>query len=173
VTTKPAKFTREHYLRLPEGFRAELLDGTLVRDPAPASWHQVIVGKIHHQLIELVGFARTVVSPVDVFVDEHNVLQPDVLVLRAVHAIRRGDREVAMPILVVEVLSRSTEDRDRDQKVAIYLRAGVAEVWLVNPHTAAVEIHRSRGVLHFVPGDRPSSEVVPGFQLDLATLLEV
>ncbi len=159
-------------MSLPEGFRAELLDGILVRDPAPASWHQVVVAKVHRQLMDLVGVARTVQSPVDVFIDDHNVLQPDVLVLSADRAIRRGDLEVSIPVLVVEVLSRSTEKRDRDQKVQIYLRAGVSEVWLVNPHTAAVEIHRTRGVEHFRPDDRPGSEIVPGFHLDLATLLD-
>jgi Uma2 family endonuclease len=172
VTTDQAKFTREHYMSLPEGFRAELLDGILVRDPAPASWHQVVVGKIHFQLVGLVGVARTVQSPVDVFVDDYNVLQPDILVLSADRSIRRGDREVGIPDLVIEVLSRSTEQRDRDQKVAIYLRAGVSEVWLVNPHTAAVEIHRTRGIEHYRPDDRPHSEVIPGFELDLATLLD-
>lgn len=172
VTMEQTRFTRAQYMRLPEGFRAQLLDGVLIRDPAPASWHQVVVGKIHYQLIQLVGICRTVQSPVDVFVDDHNILQPDVLVLPASHSIRRGDLEVAMPILVVEVLSRSTEKRDRNQKVAIYLGAGVAEVWLVHPHTAAVEIHRTRGVEHYRPDDRPESEAVPGFELDLATLLD-
>jgi Uma2 family endonuclease len=88
------------------------------------------------------------------------------------HPIRRGDREVATPILVVEVHSPSTESRDRDQKVRTYLRAGVGELWLVNPRTAAVEIHRSRGVEVCQAGAGPESEAVPGFRLDLSRLLD-
>jgi len=85
------------------------------------------VGKIHHQLVNLLGLSRTVISPIDDFVDDHSILQPDVLVLPENRPIRQGDREVAAPIMVVEVLSPSREARDRDQKVAIYLRGGAAE----------------------------------------------
>ncbi len=172
VTTEQAKFTRADYMSLPEGFRAELLDGVLVKEPAPTGWHQFIAGKIHVQLAGLVGVSRTVASPIDVFIDNHNVLQPDVLVLSEDQALRRGDREVAMPIMVVEVLSPSTANRDRCEKVDTYLDAGVVEVWLVNPGNAAVEIHRGRGVEYFQVGDLPESEIVPGFCLDLATLLD-
>ena len=172
VTTEQAKFTRADYMALPEGFRAELLDGVLVKEPAPTLWHQVVVGKVLLQLVGLVGLHRAITSPIDVFVDDHNILQPDVLVLSMVGAARPGDRVASTPILVVEVLSPSTATRDRDQKVGIYLRAGVREIWLVNPNTAEVEVHRDRGVEHFQVGDLPESEVVSGFRLDLGTLLD-
>jgi Uma2 family endonuclease len=173
VTTREAKFTRGDYMLLPEGLRAELLDGVLVKEPGPTGWHQYLVGKIHHQLAGLVGLDRTVVSPIDVFVDDHNVLQPDILVLAESDAIRRGDRAVAVPILVIEVLSPATANRDRDPKVGIYLRAGVREVWLVDPETAGVEVWGSEGVESFAVGDTPASRAVPGFSLDLRHLLDV
>ena len=70
VSIKEARFSRADYMRLPEGFPAELLDGLLVKEPSPAGWHQVLVGRIHATLHPLVGHRRAVLSPIDVFVDE-------------------------------------------------------------------------------------------------------
>jgi Uma2 family endonuclease len=170
VVTNEAKFTRGDYMALPEGFPAELLDGTLVKEPAPAAWYPILVMRLAVELYGLAGRSRVVASPVDVFADDYNVLQPDVLVLAKEDAVRRGEREVAIPILVVEVLSKSTADRDRETKTGIYLHAGVREVWLVDPDAETVEIHTRAGVESFGGGDAPWSRVVPGFAPDLAAL---
>lgn len=49
------------------------------------------------------------------------------------------------PNLVVEVLSKNDEAIDVDVKVEEYLRAGVEIVWIVNPQTRTVRIHRLDG----------------------------
>ena len=46
------------------------------------------------------------------------------------------------PDWLCEVLSRSTEARDRDEKLTIYHREGVAHVWLVSPTLRTVEVFR-------------------------------
>ncbi len=71
----------------------------------------------------------------------------------------------AIPILAVEVLSPSTAARDREQKTAIYLRAGVREVWLVDPDSHAIEVHTAAGVRRLAPAEFAESAVVPGFRL--------
>jgi Uma2 family endonuclease len=79
---------------------------------------------------------------------------------------------VGIPLLVVEVLSPSTVRRDRDRKTGIYLRAGVREVWLVDPDAGTVEVHTEGGVERQAGESRASSVVLPGFTLawsDLAT----
>ncbi len=43
TTIHTADFTRDDYLRLPEGFPAELIQGQLVKEPAPTSDHQGLV----------------------------------------------------------------------------------------------------------------------------------
>jgi Uma2 family endonuclease len=169
-TTRDARFTRADYMRLPEGFPAELIDGVLVREPAPSGWHQGLVGAVFLELAACVGRRRVVPSPIDVFVDEHNVLQPDVAVLPKDAPIGARTTAIAIPILVVEVLSPSTARRDRRQKTAIYLRAGVREVWLVDPATKSTDIVTSAGATHFATGATPRSDAVPGFALDLGAL---
>ena len=81
VVTGVAQFTRADYERLPEGFPAELIDGMLVKEPSPTWDHQTFVGRLFTRLQDFAGAGRVVVSPIDVFIDDYNVLQPDVLVL--------------------------------------------------------------------------------------------
>ena len=55
--------------------------------------------------------------------------------------------------------------RDRDRKTAIYLRAGVAEVWLVDPDAGAIEVHTQDGVARVAGTERATSAALSGFTL--------
>src|SRR5262245_8717594 len=105
-----ATFTRADYMRLPEGFPAQLIDGTLVKETPPTFGHQ---GNVLEIAVALRGCApgRVVVSPTDVLIDEHNVFQPDVVVHREVPNPRARHAD-APPILVVEVCSPRSHARD-------------------------------------------------------------
>jgi Uma2 family endonuclease len=115
--------------------------------------------------VRVVGADRVLIAPIDVFVDDWNVLHPDVLVRPPGDPVRPDSPPGAIPILAVEVLSPSTARRDRDAKTAIYRRAGVGEVWLVDPDAATVEIHTTTGVTRCVGEERAASRVVEGFTL--------
>ncbi|MHC4472262.1 MAG: Uma2 family endonuclease [Planctomycetota bacterium] len=165
VTSTETRYTVADYMRLPEGFPAELIDGCLVKEPAPTWWHQDLAVEILLLLRAIVGRGRVVTSPVDVLVDEHNVLQPDVMALAETDRIAPGGDQRAIPILVVEVLSPSTAERDRAQKARIYLGAGVREVWLVDPDGETVEVRTSEGSIVVAEAEEATSEVVRGFAL--------
>jgi len=161
VTT--TKFKRADYMALPEGFPAQLIGGELVRDPSPTYGHQRIAGDLYVQLRYLVGPDRVVISPIDVFLDDENVFQPDVLVTPA--PLTRDADDVGIPCLVIEVLSPSTRHRDRREKLGTYLEAGVAEVWIVDPDDPSIEIHTIGGEAAFRGRDAAESQVVPGFRV--------
>ena len=160
--TLTEKFTRRDYMRLPEGFPAELIEGDFVKEPPPTPWHQGLVVAIAMRLVAVVGRSRVLVAPTDVSVDDWNVLQPDVLVRAPGDAVTGPSARPSLPVLVVEVISPSTARRDRERKTAIYLRAGVEEVWLVDPDRGTVEVHtRARAELR--RGDEAAeSRAVPG-----------
>ena len=69
-TMQEAVFTKAEYLQLPEGYPAQLVDGVLVKEPAPTYRHQRLVGAIHLAACAAVGPERVVLSPIDLFIDE-------------------------------------------------------------------------------------------------------
>lgn len=143
VTT--ARYTESDYMRLPEGFPAQLIDGMLVKEPSPTLWHQQLVLRLARSLCDELGERRVVISPIDVFIDRFNVLQPDVVVLPEDTPSGPGLTRIPIPILAVEVFSPTSRRRDRGIKTPSYLRAGVREVWLVDPESESVEIVTASG----------------------------
>jgi Uma2 family endonuclease len=165
------RFTRADYARLPEGFPAQLVRGSLVKEPSPTYGHQRLVHLLLERLSACVGRDRVVPAPMDVGLDDHNVYQPDVVVLRDVPD--ADVRDVGIPWIVVEVLSPSTARLDREVKATRLLAAGVAEVWLVDPRARTIERRDASGaVIASSPGEigDVASTAIPGFRLSLADL---
>jgi Uma2 family endonuclease len=161
-------FTRRDYMALPEGFPAQLIEGCLVKMPSPRPGHQRVISRLHAAFLPLVGPDRVLPSPLDVTLDDANVYQPDLVVLASAHV---GDEDVGVPLLVVEVLSRSTAGQDRDVKTPHLLAAGVAEVWLVDRDALAIEVHAADGV-RIARGATPiRSHAIEGFELTPSRLL--
>lgn len=167
-----ALYTRAEYDRLPEGFPAELVEGCLVKEPAPTFDHGRTGARLRALLQEFVGVDRLPLTPCDVAIDEHNVYQPDIVVLSE-EDLARLERErqagrhssyVGTPVLAIEVLSPSTARRDREVKAKHMLRAGVGEVWLVDPSARSIEVLRQSAELRvFAGSEEVRSCAVPGF----------
>src|SRR6202162_3352168 len=81
--------------------------------------------------------------PVDVVLSEHNVIQPDVVFVRKErrHLIDMMRPMRVPPDLAIEVLSPSTEARDRGRKMELLARFGVPEYWIVDPVANTLEIY--------------------------------
>jgi Uma2 family endonuclease len=108
---------------------------------------------------------------VDVELDDHTILQPDVLYVRRE---RRGiiqERVVGPPDLLIEVLSPSNSRRDRIDKLSLYAQYGVAEFWIVDPVERQFDFLVNRGGKFEVQpqqDDRYASSVCPDLVIDLA-----
>lgn len=164
-------FTVADYEMLPEGFPAELLDGFLVRQPAPTWGHQRILKRIMDRMSRCVDPERVVPAPIDVILDERNVLQPDVAVLSEADARRPAGDRIPLPLLVVEVLFPSTAGRDRTEKAPAYLAAGIREVWLVDSDARTIEIRTAAGGRPFAGGTPAVSESVPGLAISIEEIM--
>src|SRR5262249_28070605 len=77
----------------------------------------------------------------------------------------RGDIRV-VPDLVVEVVSPNETVYELDGKVEQYLAVGVRLVWVVNPATRLVIVHRQDGSMAKVREGQhlEGEDVVPGFR---------
>ena len=126
--TELGPYREADYLQLPEQPRCELLYGRLPVTPAPSVRHQLVVVDILRLLREFAshrgGYA--VVSPVDVVLAEHSIVQPDVIYISPDRAGIVGQRVEGAPDLVVEILSPGTARRDLGEKLRLYVESGVA-----------------------------------------------
>lgn len=135
--TQRKPFTYKDYLKLPDepGWRYEVLNGQLVKEPPPSVLHQRIIGKLHLLLAPYFGQrGELFVSPLDVTFGKLTVVQPDLLYVAKEHkGIVKKTRIDGPPTLAIEVISPASRRKDSIQKMQIYLRAGVAHYWLVDP----------------------------------------
>ena len=144
---KPAAHTAKDFWNLPEGDRAELIDGVLY-DMAPPSWdHQQITGGIASDLRvhikERGGLCKVCAAPVAVSLsaDETTWVEPDVIVVCDPSKISHRGVEGA-PDLTVEVVSLSSIERDCLTKSVLYKSAGVREYWIVDPLSERTTVYR-------------------------------
>ncbi len=132
-----------------DGRRYELYDGEAIVVPAPFLRHQRVAAAIEHVLREYEDATAGLVfiSPIDVVLSEHDVVQPDVVFIRKErrHLIDMMTAMYVPPDLAVEVLSRSTEARDRGRKMRLLARFGVPEYWIVDPVADTLEIYTNVG----------------------------
>ena len=138
------KFTYEDYALLPEDRRYEVIDGELFVTPAPTTIHQLAKRRLVQILVdfgEATGLGSILDAPYDVVLSRYDVVQPDVLFVTAAHKSIIGEKNIqGAPDLVVEVLSPSTESRDRTAKAKRYATFGVREMWLVDPDKKTIEV---------------------------------
>jgi Uma2 family endonuclease len=144
VTARTRRWTYADYCRIPpDRKRHEIIDGRHFVNPAPSPYHQIVAGRLFYELMRLVekpGRGRVLSSPIDVHLAPGTVVQPDIVVLRPRNASIIGPKKLTgVPDLLVEVLSPSNRGYDRRTKRDRYERAGVRELWLVDPEHHSVE----------------------------------
>lgn len=146
AVTLPPPLTIEHYKLLPEnGPRYQLIEGDLYMAPAPNRYHQDIASNLEFILrgyIEQHPIGKVYHAPFDVYLDEHNVFQPDIIVvLNERLSILTDAGAEGAPDFVVEILSPKTARFDREQKRRFYAKAGVRELWIIAPETRTTEVY--------------------------------
>lgn len=121
--------------------KAELVDGVMVVPMPPLDIHESLFNFLYRLLGDYVddhnlGVIRG--SRTSVELAEDQVYEPDLLfVSQARREIVQRKGVVGAPDLVIEILSASTAAHDRGAKLRGYERAGVGELWLIDPYGAA------------------------------------
>ncbi len=129
--------TVEDYRATPEGTRYQLIEGELIMSPSPNTHHQAIIwnlSQIFGRYLQSKPPGRVFLAPFDVYLSDHDVVQPDLLFISHSRLGQlKDDGFYGAPDLVIEVLSPSTAQLDKKTKRVLYARAGVKELWLVDP----------------------------------------
>lgn len=179
----PKKVTVKEFfgLELEDGYFYELLNGNIVKKQAPSPQHQIVVSNLLafmnvYALTNELGQCFT--APLDVFFDEHNNAQPDILFIREDRGfIITSNGIEGQPDLIVEVISPSSVKNDRVTKKDLYLKFGVTEYWLIDPIYQTVEIYaleQDKYVLKFmsVESGEVESQVLEGFKIDVKSIFK-
>ncbi len=127
----------------------ELIDGIpYSMSPMPSPLHQRISSEILTEFSVLLKQNKcscTVYQPIDLKIDEHTVLNPDLLIV--CEPIEKQFLDFP-PQLVVEILSPSTRLKDLNTKFELYQNFGIPYYIIVDPdnQTIAVYILKSNGI---------------------------
>ena len=145
IATETRRCTVEVYRKLPpDDWRYQLIGGEIVMSPPPSFFQQIIVQNLSDLLSPYVrksGLGWVRFAPLDFYLDDHNVFQPDILFIsRERQAIIQPNGVNSAPDLVVEGLSPHTARYDLNAKRAAYARSGVRELWLVYPEAKQIEV---------------------------------
>ncbi len=143
------RMTAAEFLALPEtNLPMALIDGEVIMSPSPTGPHQFLLFDVAKLIDRLIPNGRVVIAPMDVHLDELNVVQPDIM------WIAEGSNCILVemkhfrgaPDLVVEVLSPGTARLDRKDKFHLYEKFGVREYWMVDPAEKLLEVwNRAEG----------------------------
>jgi Uma2 family endonuclease len=144
---QPHFWHRSELAELPDdGNRYEVLDGELLVTPQAAHAHQLVAFELATALgayVRAPGIGHLVAPGAVLF--GGNELQPDIQVIPGPGVGLTWETAPA-PMLVVEVLSPSTQERDRGVKLAAYReRLGIPAVWLVDLDARAIHVAEGPG----------------------------
>ena len=177
------KLTGADYMKLTppshRGVRYQLIEGELVRMAGANQSHQVFIGELYFAARLQIGSPGTFeirLPSFDVYIDEHNTFQPDLLFVSAERQHILSERGVnGAPDVVVEVLSESTRQRDLNVKLPVYARNGVREMWVADLRNGTVSKYVGDGetltlAQVYGPDDILTSDALPGVAIDLAPI---
>lgn len=139
-------YTIEDIYSLPEGQRAELIDGTMYMMAPPKRIHQEIVMElsavIHAYIRNKRGECKVYPAPFAVFLnmDDKTYVEPDISVICDKGKLT-DDGCMGAPDWVIEVVSPSSRRMDYILKLFQYRSVGVREYWIVDPDKNRVMVY--------------------------------
>lgn len=174
-----SKCTIEDIYALPDGQRAELIDGQMYDVAPPNTIHQRISYALGRKISDYIdrkkGTCEVFLAPFAVFLNEdaHNYVEPDISVICDKNKIREEGCHGA-PDWVIEVVSPGTARVDYGRKLFKYRSAGVREYWIVNPLNQAVNVYdfiREEGTGQYTFDNEIVSVIFQELEIKIADLL--
>lgn len=138
VLAQEKLYTIDDIYGLPEGRRAELVNGQIYYMALPTRKHQRIIGEIFAAIREYInthnGSCEVDMAPFAVFLDKDdaNYVEPDISVICDPNKLTDKGCFGA-PDWIIEIVSTSSRRMDYFTKLFKYRAAGVREYWIVDP----------------------------------------
>lgn len=157
------EYTVEDIYALPEGKRAELIDGQIYYMAPPSSSHQKglasLVRQIGNYIVENAGECDVYPAPFAVYLndDDAKYLEPDVSVICDKNKVNEAGCKGA-PDWIIEIVSPSSVRMDYYTKLFKYRSANVKEYWIVDYEKKLVTVYdfRNENLERYdIPGEVP------------------
>lgn len=140
-------YTIDYIYSLPEGQRAELIDGVIYDIAPPSRIHQKLINKLSQRITNYIdskqGSCEVYPAPFAVFLnaDDQTYVEPDLSVI--CDSQKLNDKGcMGAPDFIIEVVSPSSRKLDYNKKNGLYMDANVREYWIVDPEKERTTIYR-------------------------------
>ena len=131
-------YTIDYIYALPDGERAELIDGHIYSMATSSRTHQRVLSSIFLKIANYIdshkGNCEVDIAPFAVFLnnDDINYVEPDILVV--CDSSKLDDKGChGAPDWIIEIVSPGSKRMDYFIKLFKYRTAGVREYWIVDP----------------------------------------
>lgn len=140
------EYTIEDIYALPDGQRAELIDGQMYMMAPPTRKHQQILLSLSRKIADYIdkegGSCEVDIAPFAVFLseDDKSYVEPDISVICS--SDKLTDRGcVGAPDWIIEIVSPGSRRMDYFTKLFKYRTAGVREYWIVDPEKNRILVY--------------------------------
>lgn len=169
---KEKGYTIEDIYALPDGERAELIDGKIFYMAPPNTRHQRLVSDLHYQIKDYIkrnnGECEVIPAPFAVFLneDDRNYVEPDISVICDKNKITDKGC-MGAPDWIIEIVSPGSRAMDYFTKLFKYQTVGVREYWIVDPvkQRITVYIFEKESVEEYSFGETVPVGIYEGFAI--------
>lgn len=166
-------YTIDDIYNLPDGERAELIDGQIYYMAPPTRKHQRIavslLTTINNYILSKGGSCEPYIAPFAVFLnaDDKNYVEPDISVICDKSKLTEKGCNGA-PDWVIEIVSPSSRRMDYFTKLFKYRTAGVREYWIVDPDKNRVIVYNLEhgDINEYSFSDTVKAEIYPDLFID-------
>lgn len=170
-------YTLDDIYALPEGERAELIDGQIYYMAPPSRTHQTIARELFTSINSYIksnsGSCEPFFAPFAVFLNENdkNYVEPDICVICDTNKL--NDKGcIGAPDWIIEIVSPNSRPMDYYKKLFKYRTAGVREYWIVDHERNLVTVYdfQNGSAANYTFADNIPVSIYPGFFINLSSL---
>lgn len=170
-------YTLEDIYNLPDGQRAELIDGAIYFITPPSRRHQEILFSLSRKIADYIdsqkGTCKIYLAPFAVFLneDQKNYVEPDISIICDKNKL--SDKGCAgAPDWIIEIVSPSSQRMDYMIKLFKYRTAGVREYWIVDPAKNRITTYDfvTDSIEEYTMADFVTCNIYEGLEIDFSEI---
>ncbi|MCM1173862.1 MAG: Uma2 family endonuclease [Blautia sp.] len=169
---KEEMHTIDDIYALPEGQRAELIDGKIYYMAPPNTRHQMLVSDLSYRIRDYIershGACHVFMAPFAVFLNKNdrNYVEPDISVICDKDKMNEKGC-CGAPDWIIEIVSSGSRKMDYYTKLLKYRAAEVREYWVVDPDKKTVTVYNfeNDNMEEYSFGEEVPAGIYPGFTI--------